>query len=427
MHRTCASSSRRGSGSLANGAELVERGSPPALFRFPSPLGCCRLPLCLVGDSVGSRSRQRRDRHAQDASDHCGGGAGRPRLFRIRPVPGGADPDRRLHSAHRRHVHLRPAFALGRRAGHRRGQCQGRRARAQDRDRLPGQSVQSRRGGQERHADARREEVRRHLRRGVPFVVANASATSIAERSGVGGNKWTFKVNPTDASMLDALVGWLDKEGNANNIAFLGEDTDFGRAGSTGLENALKKRNLKLATVDFFQKGAPDFTPVFTKIKAKKPALLALYAVDADFQNAMRQWYSLGGGVPLTGRVLVDQVPKEIMDSGFLDGTTSVQPYDPSVDTPGNRAFVEGFKKLHNVPPILVSFEAYEAHKVLIDAIRRAGNTSPAAVREALVTTKLPSMLGTTIEFDDDSLVTHNARRLPIRGGKVVVVGMSKT
>jgi len=264
-------------------------------------------------------------------------------------------------------------------------------------------------------------------RAGVPLVVANASATSIAERSGVGGNKWTFKVNPTDASMLDALIGWLDKDGKANNIAFLGEDTDFGRAGSTGPENALKKRNLKLATVDFFQKGAPDFTPVFTKIKAKKPALLALYAVDADFQNAMRQWYSLGGGVPLTGRVLVDQVPKEIIDSGFLDGTTSVQPYDPSVDTPGNRAFVEAFKKLHNVPPILVSFEAYEATKVLIDAIRRAGTTNPAAVRDALVTTKLPSILGTTIEFDDHNLAHNNAIILTIKGGKVVIVGMSKT
>ena len=264
-------------------------------------------------------------------------------------------------------------------------------------------------------------------RAGVPLVVANASATSIAERSGVGGNKWTFKVNPTDASMLDALIGWLDKDGKANNIAFLGEDTDFGRAGSTGLENALKKRNLKLATVDFFQKGAPDFTPVFTKIKAKKPALLALYAVDADFQNAMRQWYSLGGGVPLTGRVLVDQVPKEIIDSGFLDGTTSVQPYDPSVDTPGNRAFVEAFKKLHNVPPILVSFEAYEATKVLIDAIRRAGSANPAAIRDALATTKLPSMLGTTIEFDDHNLAHNNAIILTIKGGKVVVLGMSKT
>jgi len=122
-------------------------------------------------------------------------------------------------------------------------------------------------------------------RANVPFVVANASATSIAEKSGIGGNKWTFKVNPTDASMLDALIGWLNKDGKANNIAFLGEDTDFGRAGSSGLEAALKKRNQKLVMVDFFQKGTADFTAVLTKIKAKKPALLALYAIDADFQN----------------------------------------------------------------------------------------------------------------------------------------------
>jgi branched-chain amino acid transport system substrate-binding protein len=264
-------------------------------------------------------------------------------------------------------------------------------------------------------------------RAGIPFVVANASATAIAEKSGVGGNKWTFKVNPTDASMLDALIAWLDKEGKAGNIAFLGEDTDFGRAGSAGLEGALKKRNHKLASVDFYQKGTADFTTVFAKIKSKKPAALALYAIDADFQNAMRQWYSAGGGVPLTGRVLVDQVPKEIMASGFLDGTTSVQPYDSTIDMPANKAFVEAFTKKNGTAPIMVSFEAYESTKILIDAIKRAGSTNPAAVRDALAKTKFPSILGTTLEFDQNNLVHNNAVILGVRGGKVVVLGFSKT
>ena len=264
-------------------------------------------------------------------------------------------------------------------------------------------------------------------RAGVPFVIANASATSIAEKSGVGGNKWTFKINPTDASLLNALVGWLEKDGRAGNIAFLGEDTDFGRAGTAGFEAALGKRKLKLASIDFYQKGNADFTAVFTRIKARKPALLALYAIDADFQNAIRQWYSMGGGVPLTGRVLVDQVPKEIMDSGFLDGTTSVQPYDPSFDTPANKAFVEAFRQRNNVAPTLVSFESYESIKVLVDAIRRAGSTDPAAIRDALAKTRLPSILGTTIDFDENNLARNNAIILTIKGGKVVVVGLSKT
>jgi branched-chain amino acid transport system substrate-binding protein len=262
----------------------------------------------------------------------------------------------------------------------------------------------------------------------IPFVVANASATSIAEKSGVGGNKWTFKVNPTDGSMLDALIGWLDKDGKASNIAFLGEDTDFGRAGSTGLEAALKKRNHKLAMVDFYQKGTADFSTVFAKIKARKPAALALYAIDADFQNAMRQWYSMGGGVPLTGRVLVDQVPKEIMASGFLDGTTAVQPYDSTIDTPANKAFVEAYKqKSGGTMPIMVGFESYEATRILIDAIKRAGSTNPAAIRDALTKTKYQSILGSTLEFDQNNLIHNNAVILGIKGGKVVVLGYSKT
>ena len=264
-------------------------------------------------------------------------------------------------------------------------------------------------------------------RAGVPFIIANASATSIAEKSGVGGNKWTFKINPTDASLLSALVGWFEKDGRAANIAFLGEDTDFGRAGSSGFEAALAKRKMKLSSVDFFQKGTADFTAAFARIKSRKPALMALYAIDADFQNSIRQWYSVGGGVPLTGRILVDQVPKEIMDSGFMDGTMSVQPYDPSVDTPANKAFVEAFRKRNNAPPILVSFESYESIKVLIDAIRRAGSTDPAAIRDALAKTKLPSLLGTMIEFDENNLAHNDAIILTIKGGKVVVLGMSKT
>ena len=264
-------------------------------------------------------------------------------------------------------------------------------------------------------------------RANIPFVVANASATSIAEKSGVGGNKWTFKVNPTDASMLDALVTWLDKDGKAGTIAFLGEDTDYGRAGSAGLEGALKKRDRKLVMADYFQKGTADFTSVLTKLKARKPGLLALYAIDADFQNIIKQWYSLGGGIPLTGRVLVDQVPKEIMASGFLDGTTSVQPYDPSVDTAANKAFVETFTKKHNVPPMLISFESYEAINILIDAIRRSGDASPAKIRDALEKTKYQSMLGPLLEFDANNLIHNNAIIFTIKGGKVVLVGMSKT
>jgi branched-chain amino acid transport system substrate-binding protein len=264
-------------------------------------------------------------------------------------------------------------------------------------------------------------------RANVPFIIANASATSIAEKSGVGGNKWTFKVNPTDASMLDALVAWLDKEGKADNIAFLGEDTDYGRAGSAGFESALVKRGKKLVMADYFQKGTADYTAVLTKIKANKPGMVAFYLIDADFQNGIKQWFTMGGGIPLTGRVLVEQVPKEILASGFLDGTTSVQPYDVSVDTPANKAFVEAFTKRNSEAPMLISFESYETTNILIEAIRQSGDASPEKIRDALTATKYQSMLGPVLEFDKNNLIHNDAIIFGIKGGKVVILGMSKT
>src|SRR6516225_6764861 len=206
-------------------------------------------------------------------------------------------------------------------------------------------------------------------RAAIPLVVANGSATAIAEKSGVGGNKWTFKVNPSDASLAAALVGYLVAKmpEKSKSIAYLGESTDFGRSGSQGFEIALAKRGLKLASADYYQQGTADFTAVFTKIRAERPALLALYAVGADFQNVIRQYVSFGMNIPLTGRVLTDQIPPEILQSGVLDGATSVQPYVPEVDTPENKAFISNFQRRFNSLPNLLSRESFEAMRVLID------------------------------------------------------------
>ena len=164
----------------------------------------------------------------------------------------------------------------------------------------------------------------------------------------------------------------------------------IGRAGSAGFELALDKRGKKLVMADYFQKGTADYTAVLTKIKAKKPGMLAFYLIDADFQNGIKQWFTMGGGIPLTGRVLVEQVPKEILASGFLDGTTAVQPYDVSVDTPANKAFVEAFTKRNSEAPMLISFESYETINILIEAIRQSGDASPEKIRDALTQHQVP-------------------------------------
>lgn len=264
-------------------------------------------------------------------------------------------------------------------------------------------------------------------RANVPMITANSSATAIAEKSGVGGNEWMFKVNPADGGLTEAIVAWLEKEGKADKIALLAEDTDFGRAGADGFTAALEKRGKKLAAIEYYQQGTAEFTGVLTKLRSLDANSIALYSVAADFQNLIRQYFSMGLKTPLTGRLLLNDVPEEIMKRGALDGTTTVQPYTVEIDTPENAKFVAAFEAMHGVKPNLLSFESYETGLVLADAMKRAKEITPSAIRDAIETTSFTSILGTEIAFDDNHLAHNNAVILRVKDGKVQVLGFSGT
>lgn len=261
----------------------------------------------------------------------------------------------------------------------------------------------------------------------IPYMVATASATTISEQAGVGGNTWTFKFNPTDLTMATAMVKWLDEKGLADKVAFLGEDTDFGRSGEDGFTQAMAGIGKKMALQDFYQQGVADFSAVLTKLKASQPSVIALYGLSSDQQNIVNQMATFGLKIPLTGRLQTDVLPPQALSSGFLDGTTSVQPYSSELDTPENAKFVAQYKEKYGSVPNSIAYSGFEAMHTLLDAVKRAGSTDRNAVREALKASNFPSMLGGNVQFDDHNLAHNNAVILLIQGGKATVAGVSKT
>jgi branched-chain amino acid transport system substrate-binding protein len=264
-------------------------------------------------------------------------------------------------------------------------------------------------------------------RAGVPFVIGSPSATAIAERSGVGGNKWSFKIIPTDAGMLDALVNWIADKGQADRIAFIGEDTDYGRGGAAAFNVALAKRGKKLVSMDFYQQSTPDFATLIAKLQSEKPSLMAAYTIGADGQNFIRQWAEAGGGVGLTGRIFTDQIPAEILQSGVLDGLTTIHPYDVHLDSQANKDFVARYQKKFDSLPNLTSWVSYETVQVIVAAIRDAGSDDPAKLRAALAAGTFHTISGDPIHFDDHNLAHLDALILGIQKGKVIVLGKSPT
>jgi branched-chain amino acid transport system substrate-binding protein len=264
----------------------------------------------------------------------------------------------------------------------------------------------------------------------IPFVVSIATAATIAQQSGVGGNTWTFKINPADDTMAQAMVEHLKTEG-VKTLAYMAEDTDYGRGGVQGFADTAAKAGMKSLPFEFFPQSTPDFSVLLAKIESQKPDRIVGFFLRADNDNIMRQVEAMQLKIPFTGRIDLHSASKavspEYLKAGGLDRTTAINPYQPDWDDPKNVAFVEKFRKKTGQAPLQMGLYEYEAVYVLVDAIKRAGSTDPKAVQAALKTTKYPSILGGTYEFDDHNLAHNNALIQAIEGGQIKVIGLSKT
>jgi len=261
----------------------------------------------------------------------------------------------------------------------------------------------------------------------VPLLVSASSASSITEKAGVGGHVWTFRAGPSDDSMAVALASYLKDQANFRQIAVLGENTDYGRGGASAIAKALEPFGVSVSSSEFYDKGAQDFTTVLTRLRMKSPDAIALYTVGADQINLIRQYRGFGMTVPLTGRIELGGLQAEAIQSGAIDGATSVFQYAAEVDTPVNRAFVQAYQAKTSEFPLIQSAITYENIKLLVDAIQRAGSVDRAAVRDAIQTSDYASMMGGRIVFDPNNQAHNNAVILKVDGGRVKVVATPGT
>lgn len=262
---------------------------------------------------------------------------------------------------------------------------------------------------------------------GIPLVVEIATSPKITELAGAGGNKWTFRINPSDAELAIGLANYLTQAGHIKKIAFVGEDSDYGRGGHDALVKILSAKGLEIGAGDFFARDTQDFAAVLTRLASEKPDAIALYLNGADELNFLRQYRAAGLDIPLTGRVEFSELQEGIVESGAIDGATSVYPYTDQIEQGKNADFVASFIKRFGEVPNTQSYEAYTATLLVADAISRAGSSESAKIRDALQASDFKTPLGDTIKFDDHHQAHPSAVILEIEGGKVTVKGLFNT
>ncbi len=262
----------------------------------------------------------------------------------------------------------------------------------------------------------------------IPLVSAIASSPEISEKSGVGGNPWVFRLNPSDKELAAANVNYLASLGTVKTIAIVAESTDYGRGGADAFSAAAKAKGFEIVSTDFHPIGAADFTTIITRLKSTGADAVALYNSVTDIANFGKQAQAQGLKTIMTGKLSFGgDALQALLAAGAFDGAITGFPYNSQVDLPENKAFDEKVAQKFGEGAVLQSFAGYEATYVLTDAIERAGSTDGDAIRQALKDTSYKSIMGGVVEFDDHNQAHNNAVISVVDGTEEKVVDVFPT
>jgi branched-chain amino acid transport system substrate-binding protein len=167
-----------------------------------------------------------------------------------------------------------------------------------------------------------------------------------------------------------------------------------------------------------YAEGDKDFKAQLTAIKAA--------GVDAVFNPG---YYNEGALIVLQARDLGLTLPifgadsweaEALIELGgkAIEGAYLCSHYSPADPSPRVQSFVQAYKKRFGTTPDSNASLGYDSVLVLVDAIKRAGSTDRAKIRDALAATKNFAAVTGNITIDAQRNASKNAVIIQVRNGK---------
>jgi branched-chain amino acid transport system substrate-binding protein len=236
-----------------------------------------------------------------------------------------------------------------------------------------------------------------------PNVVAIAISPTITNR----GFDYVFRTSPNSPQFLAGMNEWLEKGKKPKTVAFLMENTDYGRDGEKIWSAQSKKIGATELAHLYFEIGDTDFTTQISKLREMKPDVTfniastteaALIQKQAKELNFVTQWIGVGGQFTEAYFKMAGTMCQYAMGSS-LEPTLAM-------NNPIVADFVKRYEaKYQKARPGIFSSQGYDNIMVIMDAIKRTGKLTGDlqrdrdAIRNALAKTSIQLTQG-KIEFD---------------------------
>lgn len=195
---------------------------------------------------------------------------------------------------------------------------------------------------------------------------------------------------------------------------------------STGLETVIKatftRMGGEMVQTQSYQAGDQDFNAQITSIKGANPDVIFVPGYYGDVALFAKQARDKGVTVPLVGGDGWDA--KQLYEIGgkALNGCYFTNHYSPYDTDPAVVKFVTDYKARYGSIPDALAATAYDAAKIMFDAIKRASSLDGKAIRDSLAATKdFPGVTG-RVTFNSDRDAVKPIVMIEIKDGGTYAV-----
>ncbi len=250
---------------------------------------------------------------------------------------------------------------------------------------------------------------------GVPMISPSSTNPKVTER----GN-FIFRVCFIDPFQGTVMANFATKTLKAKKVAvFTDVKSDYSKGLAKYFKEGFTKAGGQIVSELDFNGGDKDFKGQLTTIKGANPDAVFVPGYYTDAALICIQAKEIGLNVPLFGGDGWESDTLTKLGKEAVEGNYFSTHYAPDVATDLSKKFVADYQKRYNgkLPDAMAAL-GYDSAMLLADAMKRAGSTDGAKVRDALAATKdFPAVAG-NITINEKRDAVKSAVILKVDGGK---------
>ena len=212
-------------------------------------------------------------------------------------------------------------------------------------------------------------------------VAAEAGVPFIGPFTGVEALRNPYKPNVVNvrASYFQETEEWVErltKDLKIERISILFQDDSFGRAGLAGVQKAMEKRNMKLASEGTFERNTTAVRAALLEIRKGNPQAVVMvgpYKPMAEFIKLAKQ-IKMDAVFVNISFVGTNALAEELGDAGEGVVVTQVVPFPEDTSIPLVANYHKALQAaVPNAKPGFVSLEGYMVGRLVIQALDKLG------------------------------------------------------